>query len=79
MVEYEIYVKDVKTGKVKKLNGLRAFCEAMWDVCFAIGVDTCESKDPKEKEYYKVTSKVCSWLSRLMDLIDKDEKEENNG
>lgn len=78
MVEYEIFVKDMRTGKVKKLNGLKAFCEAMWDVCFAIGVDCGDSKDPKAKELYKVTGKVCSWVSRLMDIIEKDEKENAN-
>lgn len=69
-VEYEIIMRDNK-GNEKKLNGMVALCEMMWDSCFAIGVDYADI--PDKKELVKTASYVCKWVARLQEFFKKGE------
>ena len=69
-VGYEIVMKD-SNGNEKKLNGMSALCEIMWDACCAIIVDY--SNDPDKKELVKTANFVCKWVARLEQFFKKGE------
>lgn len=70
-VKYEIIMRD-SNGYEKKLNGMVALCEMVWDVCFAIGVDYRD--DPGKKELVKTANYVCKWIGKLGDMIREENK-----
>lgn len=69
-VEYEIIMRDNR-GNEKKLNGLSALCEMVWDVCCALVIDY--AYDPSKKELVKTANYVCKWIGKLEDIIKKGE------